>query len=285
MSRNRAYLAAAAVAGIAVVILGLLLADGQAGPQPVIAVVMASGASPTQVEAMVADSQAHHAGMLLLYTSTWQQAAAVSKALTGSRSPMDISVLVSSSGPAAIASQLPVAARVIDADGSLVRAGAVPGGPGLLVLLWACLLLLFAYLVTRVVSQLRPAAGEPGPAITQGPPPSVAQSPAVAILASYLPPDQMAHWEPQCPQCGAFTAASAAVNGYECLSCGYRWATAAPVEWPNVVLSHRRRHESSPPRLADHQGELAWLTDNASTGGTRAALSSCSISPVRWPRR
>jgi ribosomal protein S27AE len=257
MSRNRAYLAAAAVAGTAVVILGLMLADGQASPQPVIAVVMASGASPQQVEAMVADSQAHHAGMLLLYTSTWQQAAAVSQALSGSRSPMDISVLVSSSGSAAIASELPVAARVIDADGNLMRAGAAPGGPGLLVLLWACLLLLFAYLVTRVVIQLRPSARGPGPSITPGPQPSpaVAQSPAGAILASYLPPDPMTRWEPQCPRCGAFTAASAAVNGYECLSCGYRWPTADPMEWPNVVLSHRRRHDGSPPRPADHQGE------------------------------
>jgi hypothetical protein len=136
-----------------------------------------------------------------------------------------------------------------------MRAGAVPGGPGLLVLLWACLLLLFAYLVTRVVFQLRPSAGAPGPAITPGPPPLAAQSPAGAILASHLPPDPMARWEPQCPRCGACAAASAAVNGYECLSCGYRWATADPAEWPNVVLSHRWRHDSSPPRPVDHQEE------------------------------
>jgi len=261
MSRNRVNLAAAVVAGIAALIVGLVLANGLTSPQPVIAVETASGASPEQVQAMVADSQAHHAGMVLLYTNTWQRAADVMKELSGSRSAADVSVLVTSSGPEAIASKLPATAQVIDADGNLLRAGVAPGGPGLLVGLWACLLLLFAYLVTRVVVQLRTPSVQPesftDPDVES--PPSrreraeredvklpVAPSPAGDILARYLPQDPVARWEPQCPWCGASPATSAPPNGYECQSCGHRWPEAGPGEWPDVVLSHRGRRDGKP---------------------------------------
>jgi hypothetical protein len=263
VSRNRVYLAAAAVAGIAALILGLVLANGRTSPQPVIAVETVSGASPQQVQAVVANSHEHHAGMVLLYTNTWQQAVGVMEDLSGVRSAADVSVLVSSSGLESIASDLPPAARVIDADGNQLRAGVTPGGPGLLVLLWACLLLLFAYLVTRVVVRLRTATVPPDTGPPTGPPglgersepvtvlrptaPIVPRRTAGSILARYLPPDPVARWEPQCPQCGAPPAAPATASGYECLSCGCRWRTSAdPAEWPDVVLSHRRRHGGGP---------------------------------------
>lgn len=268
--RTRIYLAAAAVAGIAALIVGLVLANGQTEHQPVIAVEPASGASSQQVQAMVASSQAHHAGMVLLYTSTWQRAEAVMKALSGYRSSVDVSVLVSSSGRAAIASELPATAQVIDANGNLVRAGVTAGGPGLLVGLWACLLLLFAFLVTRFVAQLRTPGVHAKPVTNtnlDGPPgrrqrderdardgpnePNdvkllVAPPAPGDILVRYLPKDPVARWEPQCPRCGAPAGASASANGFDCQSCGYRWPAAGPAEWPDVVLNHRRRHDGQP---------------------------------------
>lgn len=275
--RTRVYLATAAVAGIAALIVGLVLANGQAEHQPVIAVETASGASSQQVHAMVASSQAHHAGMVLLYTSTWQRAEAVMKALSGYRSSVDVSVLVSSSGRTAIASELPATAQVIDANGNLVRAGVTPGGPGLLVGLWACLLLLFAFLVTRFVAQLRTPGGHAEPVTTtnrDGPPVRRQRDereerdtrdgrnerndvkllvapppPAGDILVRYLPQDPVARWEPQCPRCGAAAGAAgaaASANGFDCQSCGYRWPAAGPAEWPDVVLNHRRRRDGQP---------------------------------------
>jgi hypothetical protein len=79
-------------------------------------------------------------------------------------------VIFSPSGDAAVIGQLPASARVIMVPaGTVLRPGAQPGGRGLLVLVWACLLLGFSYLATRAIAVSRATPISPdGPAETSG---------------------------------------------------------------------------------------------------------------------
>jgi hypothetical protein len=301
INKVRAFQAAAAATGIAALILGLVLAGGEGGASPVIALGTMTGTSPDQVKAMVSSSEAHQAGMLVIDAATQRQAAAALQVLSALKSPLDVSVQVAPSGAAGIAGEFPAAARVIDANGNLLRSGTVAGGPGLLVLLWAALLLAFAYLAFRVAADLgllgrrvapdltggqgtvpHPPVGRLGvdapdgqPAVLHplgdggtvldppggqrgGDPPGdrptvpetrPAPSTAAGILAGYLPGDPRARWEPQCPRCGSFSVAAAgpgAADGCQCRSCEYRWPAADPTEWPDVVVSERRRLTEGP---------------------------------------
>ncbi|MGA2830578.1 MAG: hypothetical protein ABSF03_31200 [Streptosporangiaceae bacterium] len=335
MRSKSLYLAALAISGVAALVLGLVLADGQAAPQPVIAiaVIPAGHPSPQQIQAVITGAHDHQAGMLLLDTGTWQQAAATSEALSGyipppvqptptpictlvepgrnkaqkgsagqagtaprpgksaspspAKSPvlrcmipkpppgppgqtvpmnlgsMDVSV-VTAANPERIAAHLPAAARVIDANGNVIRAGFTPGGSGLLVLLWGCLLLVFAGLTVRGTALFRspppapPRRPTPGPSAGT-PPPERAQvrrldEPATPersvkarssrlardILARYQPPDPVARWQPQCPRCGSFRV-EPGVDGCACQFCGHRWPRAERESWPDVVVSLRGR--------------------------------------------
>jgi hypothetical protein len=176
---------------------------------------------------------------------------------------MDVAV-VTAAHPEGIAARLPAAAQVIDTNGNVIRAGVTPTGPGLLVLLWGCLLIIFAGLATRGIALLRPPSAPPARAPTPDPPVRTppAQQPvqpvdgpvappeqpvkapprslAGDILAKYQPSNPVTRWQPQCPRCGSFRVESAGGDG-ACQSCGHRWPWADQESWPDVVVSHRRR--------------------------------------------
>ena len=97
-------------------------------------------------------------------------AASPSPVVTAINGPPDVSVVYSPTGTAAVIAQLQPSVEVIDGTGTLLRAGVKPGGRGLLALLWACLLLGFAYLVIRALTAPRTARA-PSTAPSQPPTP------------------------------------------------------------------------------------------------------------------
>lgn len=113
--------------------------------------------------------------------------------------PLDVAVVTADSQAAAI-SQLPRTAEVIGLSGNVLRSGSAPGGPGLLLLLWGCLLLVFCWLAVRGVMLLRtqqrrmPApprrASAPGLGRSPGPAPGPPARPApgAAVLSDRGPP-------------------------------------------------------------------------------------------------
>ena len=177
-----------ALAGIGAVITGLLLAAAPATNPPVIAVaaVPAVKSLPGPLKVIVADARAHHARLLLLVAQTPKLAAAATDALDGYvrpapvqpkpplaaatvsptappvtpaiSGPPDFAVIYSRGGSPAVIGQLPASVDVllIRASGDSLRSAVNPGGHGLLVLLFGCLLVSFGYLVTRTASLLRP---------------------------------------------------------------------------------------------------------------------------------
>jgi hypothetical protein len=98
-------------------------------------------------------------------------AASPSPLVTAINRPPDVSVVYSPTGTAAVVAQLQPSVEVVDGTGTLLRAGVKPGGRGLLAVLWACLLLGFAYLVIRALTAPRTARA-PSTAPSQPPTPS-----------------------------------------------------------------------------------------------------------------
>ncbi len=136
-------------------------------------------------------------------------------------------------------------------------------------LLWACLLLGFAYMLGRTVAVSRSAPAPPGPGeytlpedrsgehtppedrspITLVPPAADAAERlrrGYDILTRHQPRTPVDGWQPQCPWCGSFSmrviAGPAAGHGLVCRSCGHRCQGAGRESWPDTVLSHRRRN-------------------------------------------
>lgn len=173
--------------------------------------------------------------------------------------PPDVSVIFSPSGNAAVIQHLPASVRIIGVAGNLLRPPMTPGGRGGLALLWACLLLGFAYLATRTVAVLRAAPAPPRPGgfippddrspVSPVPPAADATQrlrASYSILTRHQPRTSVDGWQPQCPWCGSFSlravADPAADHSHVCLSCGHRWPTADRESWPDTILSHRRRN-------------------------------------------
>jgi hypothetical protein len=211
---------------------------------------------------MAEQARSHQASLLLLVAKTTQQAAALPRAVPVISGPPAVSVILNPSGTEAVIRQLPANVQVIDVAGQLLRPAVKPGGRGGLVLLWACLLLGFAYLVTRTVLAPPPPDQVPPPEWTAPSlaPPVLPATDAMQrlrdshdILARHEPPTSVDGWQPQCPWCGSFSlraaaaAAEAADQGHVCLSCGHRWPAADRESWPDTVLSHHRRHPTADP--------------------------------------